>query len=344
MTNLSISSSLAQDQVPAVRQLLQRVESADSTAAFSEQYLLGLADARLAHRHFLATVPGAPQVVGILAADGPVVELAVDPQWRRRGVATALLEAARAELGPLQVWAHGNLLSAQALAQAHGMQQRRELLVMEVRSPHLEAAAQSAAAQPEAAAQPAAAQPEAAALPEGVCLLSYPEAVARWGREYVESEWVRVNNEAFEWHPEQGGWDIGRLRRGMEAQWFDPALVLLLWDTAAEADKPRLAGFHWLKWHAQETGGDGQDDSSGGDTGGDFGEVYVVGLANDARGRGLGAPLLRAGLAALLAKGARRVILYVEADNAPAVRAYEKLGFGVAQRHTTFADEGASAD
>ena len=67
-----------------------------------------------------------------------------------------------------------------------------------------------------------------------------------------------------------------------------------------------------------------------------FGEVYVVGLADAYRGRRLGGPLLNAGPQRMTEKGAERVILYVEADNVPAVKAYERLGFDIAENHVVY--------
>ena len=62
----------------------------------------------------------------------------------------------------------------------------------------------------------------------------------------------------------------------------------------------------------------------------------MVGLSDDYRGRRLGGPLLNAGLQRMVEKGATRVILYVEADNEPAVKAYERLGFKIAENHVVY--------
>ncbi|MDK6410784.1 GNAT family N-acetyltransferase, partial [Escherichia coli] len=69
----------------------------------------------------------------------------------------------------------------------------------------------------------------------------------------------------------------------------------------------RLAGFHWTKRV------DG------------VGEVYVIGLGDGYRGRGLGGPLLTAGLNAMAED--KRIILYVEGANEQAVAMYKKAGF-----------------
>ena len=217
---------------------------------------------------------------------------------RDRGYGAALYDAA-AKTPNLQAWAHGNLPAAQALAHSRDLQVTRKLVVMGIGGEEL-----AAAARPED-------------LP--LTALNYTEAVDKWGTDFVEEQWLKVNNEAFSWHPEQGGWDFDRLHRGMEADWFDPADLLFLWDTAEE---PVLAGFHWTKWHAEETPG--------------FGEVYVVGLAEDYRGKKLGGPLLQIGLRRMVEKGAQRVILYVEADNDPALKAYERLGFEVDEEHVVW--------
>ena len=117
-----------------------------------------------------------------------------------------------------------------------------------------------------------------------------------------------MNNAAFDWHPEQGGWsrDDVAVREG--APWFDPAGFLLAVD---ESD--RLLGYHWTKVH--EAGGER------------IGEVYVLGVDPAAQGKHLGAALTLAGLHHLRDLGLDAVMLYVEADNAAAVSVYRKLGF-----------------
>ena len=127
-----------------------------------------------------------------------------------------------------------------------------------------------------------------------------------------EAEFLRVNNAAFDWHPEQGGWDVVQVKLREAEPWFDPAGFLLAVDP-----QDRLLGFHWTKIHG--TGGAHQHEP--------IGEVYVLGVDPAARGLGLGAALTLAGLHYLRDRGLRQVMLYVEADNAAAVRVYQDLGF-----------------
>ncbi len=116
---------------------------------------------------------------------------------------------------------------------------------------------------------------------------------------------VAVNRRAFSWHPEQGGMTEDELRLKEDQDWFDPAGFFL-----AEGSGGELLGFHWTKVHPDGTG-----------------EVYVVGVDPDAQGRGLGKSLTVAGLRHLRDIGCRHAMLYVEADNAPAVKVYRRLGF-----------------
>jgi len=126
-----------------------------------------------------------------------------------------------------------------------------------------------------------------------------------------EEELLRVNAAAFASHPEQGSMSAANLAERMAEPWFDPEGLLLA------VDGERLLGFHWTKLHSYGEG-----------------EVYVVGIDPAAQGRGLGRTLTLAGLHHLARRGARRVHLYVESDNAAALRIYSGLGFAHADSDT----------
>ena len=133
-----------------------------------------------------------------------------------------------------------------------------------------------------------------------------------------DEAWLVVNNRAFSWHPEQGGWDASVLAGRMAEPWFDPQGFLL-----HEIDG-RLAGFCWTKVHPADAGDP------------PLGEIYVIAVDPDFVGRGLGRDLTVAGLAHLAAEGLEVGMLYVESDNTPAVTLYESLGFQTHQTSTAF--------
>ncbi len=140
---------------------------------------------------------------------------------------------------------------------------------------------------------------------EGVTIRGYRPADA--------DEVLRVNATAFAHHPEQGSMDAANLAERMAEPWFDPAGLLV-----ADAGDG-LLGFHWTKQHSA-----------------DLGEVYVVAVDPAAQGRGLGRALTAAGLAHLDSLGVRRIILYVESDNAPAIATYSRLGFDHTETHVQY--------
>jgi mycothiol synthase len=71
--------------------------------------------------------------------------------------------------------------------------------------------------------------------------------------------------------------------------------------------------------------------------------VYVVGVDPVAQGRGLGRALTLVGLGYLSRRLAHlpepTAMLYVEADNAAAVRTYQGIGFTVARVDTAYAPD-----
>jgi mycothiol synthase len=145
-------------------------------------------------------------------------------------------------------------------------------------------------------------------LPGGLQIRSY--------RAGDDAALLRVNAAAFARHPEQGALDKTGLAERMAEPWFDPAGLLL-----AEEPDGTVLGFHWTKRHSDRQG-----------------EVYVVGIDPGAQGRGLGRLLTLAGLHHLVSRGIEEVLLYVGAENLPAIHVYDGLGFthGEADTHVQY--------
>ena len=118
-----------------------------------------------------------------------------------------------------------------------------------------------------------------------------------------EPAWLDVNNAAFADHPENGRWTVEVLRDRLRQSWFRPDDLLMAWDGSD------LAGFCWCK----RTGGEG--------------EIYVVAVAPQAQGLGLGRALVLQGLAIMEQNGDRVAFLYVDGDNHRALGLYRSLGF-----------------
>lgn len=123
---------------------------------------------------------------------------------------------------------------------------------------------------------------------------------------------LRVNNRAFHWHPEQGGLTHDDLADRMAGAWFD-AEGFRLYEQGGE-----LAGFCWTKVHPDETPPGG--------------EIYAIAVDPGFHGLGLGRPMTLAGLDYLADQGLTVGFLYVESDNDPAVATYRSLGF---EHHST---------
>jgi mycothiol synthase len=292
-----VSPRLEPDVREQVSALLDDATRTDGTPPLSEQFVLNLrgSEERDGLRHVVA--PGSGGVAGYAQLDDGYAELVVHPDARGKGVGGDLAAALESLVGPgapagaPRIWAHGDLPAAARLAERRGY--RRDRVLWQMRRPLRDPGEGTVDPLPDVH------------LPDGVTLRSFVP-----GRD--DDEFLRVNNAAFDWHPEQGGWTHRELDERMHEEWFDPAGFLLALDQDGT-----LLGYHWTKVHPATS-----DEAA-------IGEVYVLGVDPAAHGRGLGRMLTLAGLRHLHDRGLGAVLLYVEADNGPAVRVYERLGFTV---------------
>jgi mycothiol synthase len=249
-----------------------------------------------------------PAAVAVAAGSDPA-EVVVAPTFRRRGVGTALVRAVLDRQGA--VWAYGNLPAAAALADRLALVRTRELLQLRRTST----------------------ERDLVELPDGVRIRSFVP-----GRD--EAAFLAVNARAFAWHPEQGRLDEAGLQAEMSQDWFDPAGFFLA--VIGPPDAERVVGFHWTKVHPVDPtpGTDRGDGSKAADHAapppGPVGEIYVLGADPESPVRGLGTPLTAAGLNYLADRGLSTVMLYVEADNAPALKLYRRFGFTTAVSNVVY--------
>ncbi|MBW1599137.1 mycothiol synthase [Streptomyces sp. JJ38] len=143
------------------------------------------------------------------------------------------------------------------------------------------------------------------ALPPGISMRTFVP-----GKD--DAAWLEANATAFAHHPEQGSLTQRDLDDRKAEPWFDPEGFFLAVRSEGAVEAEEIVGFHWTKVHAKEQ----------------LGEVYVVGVVPGAQGGGLGRALTTTGLRHLAAvRHMPTAMLYVDADNAPALAVYERIGF-----------------
>jgi len=126
---------------------------------------------------------------------------------------------------------------------------------------------------------------------------------------HENEEWLELNNRIFAHHPDQGGWVLEDLTNRMAESWFDPKGFFI-----AKRDS-RMIGFCWTKIHhdlARQ---------------GPIGEIYVLGVDKAHSPKGLGKALTSLGLQYFKELSINDAMLYVDADNAAALKVYRDLGF-----------------
>jgi len=138
-----------------------------------------------------------------------------------------------------------------------------------------------------------------------------------FNRQRDAERWLQLHNRVFAGHPEQDAWDMVDLEARMAQPWFDPADLLMVTDEATD----ELLGFCWVKLPRDAN---------------QPGEIYIVGVDPKARGRSLGKELTAAALVHIRDHNRPGAMLYVEADNTPAIKLYESLGFERRYEHVCY--------
>ncbi|HWO93204.1 MAG TPA: mycothiol synthase [Dehalococcoidia bacterium] len=140
------------------------------------------------------------------------------------------------------------------------------------------------------------------------CQLPSGLRLARFRPGIDDREWLALNARVFSHHPEQGRWTHVDLEARLREAWFDPDDFLVLRDAEG-----RMIAFNWLK-----VGRDAERDGA---------EIYVIGVAPEWAGRGIGTALITLGVQHVAEQGCRHVCVYTDAENGPALRLYDRMGF-----------------
>lgn len=293
MARIEVKRQLGPQDIEAVRGLLDAAAAADAHPALDEHSWLDLVQGgRAGFAGLVAWQEGHDHPVGYAQVsrgrDSWALEYVVDPHHRTPGNTTGLdLVRAAADVirsaggGHLHLWVPRPRPEHHEAASAIGLHPGRVLYQMR---------------------RPLPVEPSLAGD-------APPLAVRPFRPGLDEEAWLEVNNRAFHWHPEQGGWDIDTIKEREAQPWFDPEGFLV------HEEGDRIAGFCWTKVHADHRP--------------PLGEIYVIAVDPDFSGRGLGRRLVLAGLDHLAGAGIPVAMLYVDATNVAAVKLYVDLGFVV---------------
>lgn len=277
---------MGEADVAALSRLFLAAAQADHHAPLGEHNWLDMVQGgREGFVGLVASTPGHSHPIGYAQVSRGntswAVEYVIHPHHRgEKAVGKDLVAAALAEIaacggGHVHLWVPMPGEDADDVARANGLTRGRDLWQMRRALPP----------------------------PEG----QRAQGVRKFVPDQDDAAWLDVNNRAFAWHPEQGGWDLETLRRRQAEPWFDPE------DFLVHESSGHLDGFCWTKIHSDHDP--------------PLGEIYVIAVDPAVRGRGLGRALVLSGLDHLAQRGLGVAMLYVDASNAPALAMYHELGF-----------------
>jgi mycothiol synthase len=272
---------------PALRRVMAAALEVDAYPGFSTWDLDSEA----------VSMVGAPDGVAV-AVEGGVIcgyvgprqeDLTVHPEYRRRGHGRRLLAAG------LELAARDGLSEIRLYVPASGAgHEFARAMGMTYRSSmwRLDLAPERAVPDP--------------ALPVGV--------VGRTFGDWVPLQrYVDLLNACFADHPSPISWTLGEVQYAQSRPGSDPSTSLLV----SPADRPE-GPVAFVRAALGPLGEGGEAPT---------GEIRLVGVLPQWRGRGLGRELLRWGVAQLRARGAGRIQLSVEAENELALGLYRRTGF-----------------
>jgi len=123
-------------------------------------------------------------------------------------------------------------------------------------------------------------------------------------------------NKVFKDHPEQSDWQLSDLNHRLGEEWFDEKGFFIA------SLNNQMIGSTWTKIHGALT-----HDHGGSHDHPAIGEIYITAVDPAYSGSGLGRALTITALNYLKYQGLKDAMLYVDFDNARALRLYKSLGF-----------------
>jgi mycothiol synthase len=285
---------LQKGQRRQVLDLIQRSTIFDNSPPIAEHILLHLrhgGDKSDSH----LVVEEHSKVIGYAHLDqtdlvaGPSVELVVDPDHRSFGIGKQLLSKAVEICGQnLRLWVHGENEASAALANSFNFEKIRTVLQMQKQLTDIES------------------------LPD-----IDPKIIIRSFLPGLDStDWLTLNNKVFKDHPEQSDWQLSDLNHRLGEEWFDEKGFFIA------SLNNQMIGSTWTKIHGALT-----HDHGGSHDHPAIGEIYIAAVDPAYSGNGLGRALTITALNYLKYQGLKDAMLYVDFDNARALKLYRSLSF-----------------
>ena len=303
MYKVSDTKSLTDGQVNEILDIVINSSEIDGARPFSEHVEIHLrsgGDRPVIH---LLAEDTNKKIVGYGHLDttdlvaGPSGELVVHPDFRRKGIATQIVNEMKKMIHDqqLRLWSHGDTISARNFSKKLEFESVRNVIQMR------------------------------RSLFSPIATFNFPPNYnLRQFDPVSDTEiFLAINKESFTELPDQSSWTKKDLELRLAEDWFSASGFVLL-----ENDKKEVVGFCWTKVHGQDHKHEKDDGHKHLDHGHEpIGELYVLGVHPSQQGKGLGKSLMLWGLSHLRRNGLDSAMLYVDSNNQKAIKLYEEVGF-----------------
>jgi mycothiol synthase len=209
--SLQLRASSPAELGAAFTRLISRSSLVDGQPPFNDQALV---DAASGARDLIVAEYG-DVIAGAVVVGQSEFEFVVDPEFRRNGLGTILLDRILDGAEPdIAGWAHGDHPASRILAARAGLEPVRTLYQLRMPVP--------------------ATGVEGASTTEGIVIDGFRPGID-------DDAWVELNARVFSSHPEQGSITLDDLHARMAEPWFDAGDFLLARHDGA------VVAYNWLK-------------------------------------------------------------------------------------------------